>query len=126
MVTTMSNETLKVDGRVHTVGNAPTAREKVRAREPDQAREVQKRAQTEAVPPASEERVQRAAERIEAYLKSVSRALEFRVDADSGRTVVSVRDAETGDLIRQIPGDEVLRLAEMAEDQTVVLVNEQV
>jgi flagellar protein FlaG len=126
MVATMSNETLKVDGRAQAIGSALTAPEKAPAREPSHAREAQKKAQPEAVQPASEQRVQRAAERIEAYLKSVSRALEFRVDADSGRTVVSVRDAETGDLIRQIPGDEVLRLAEMAEDQTVVLVDEQV
>lgn len=68
--------------------------------------------------------VQQIAKRIESYLKSVDRSLEFRVDAASGRTVVSVRDAETGDLIRQIPGEEVLRFAEMAEDQTIVLVNE--
>jgi flagellar protein FlaG len=63
---------------------------------------------------------------IERYLKSVSRSLEFRVDGPSGHTVVSVRDAETGDLIRQFPGEEVLRLAEMAEEQTIVLVREKV
>jgi flagellar protein FlaG len=122
----MSNETLKVNGPTHPLGGAPAAHDKLRAREQDPAREGQRIAVTEASRPPSEQRVQHAAERIEAYLKSVSRALEFRVDAGSGRTVVSVRDAETGDLIRQIPGDEVLRLAEMAEDQTVVLVDEQV
>jgi flagellar protein FlaG len=64
------------------------------------------------------------AQRIESYLKSVNRSLEFRVDDESGRTVVSVRDGETGDLIRQFPSDEVLRLAQMAEDQTIVLLEE--
>jgi flagellar protein FlaG len=122
----MSSETLKVDGRAHPIGSAPTARAKGGAPQPDRTREVQRTVQTADSQPATEQLIRRAADRIEAYLKSVSRALEFRVDADSGRTVVSVRDAETGDLIRQIPGDEVLRLAEMAEDQTVVLVNEQV
>jgi uncharacterized FlaG/YvyC family protein len=38
--------------------------------------------------------------------------------------VCSVRDAQTGDLIRQIPNEEVLRLAELAHDETIVLVNE--
>jgi flagellar protein FlaG len=66
------------------------------------------------------------AQRLETYMKSVSRSLEFRVDAGSGRTVISVRDSDTGELIRQIPSEEVLRLAQMAEDQTVVLVNEKV
>jgi flagellar protein FlaG len=68
--------------------------------------------------------IEAVAQRLETYLKSVSRSLEFRVDAGSGRTVISVRDSDTGELIRQIPGEEVLRLAQMAEDQTVVLLNE--
>lgn len=55
--------------------------------------------------------VHAAARQIESYLKSVGRTLEFRVDADTHRTVVTVRDAESGDVIRQIPGDEALRLA---------------
>jgi flagellar protein FlaG len=70
--------------------------------------------------------IEKVAARIDQYLKSVSRTLEFRVDGSSGHTVVSVRDTETGDLIRQFPNEEVLRLAEMAEDQTIVLVNEKV
>ena len=70
--------------------------------------------------------LEQVAARIDKYLKSVSRTLEFRVDAPGGHTVVSVRDTETGDLIRQFPNEEVLRLAEMAEDQTIVLVNEKV
>lgn len=78
---------------------------------------------TAAVKP-SPEVIKEVAERIESYLRSVGRSLEFRVDAASGRTVLSVRDAQTGELIRQIPDEEVLRLAEMAEDQTIVLVNE--
>jgi len=66
------------------------------------------------------------ANRIENYLKSVNRALEFKVDSESGRTVVTVRDAENGELIRQIPNEEVLRFAQLAEEQTVVLVSEKV
>ncbi len=71
--------------------------------------------------PASIEAVAR---QLESFLKRVSRSLEFHVDDASGRTVCSVRDAETGDLIRQIPNEEVLRLAELAHDETIVLVNE--
>lgn len=70
--------------------------------------------------------VKQIAHRIENYLKSVNRALEFKVDDASGRTVVTVRDAENGDLIRQIPNEEVLRFAQLAEEQTVVLVNEKI
>ena len=78
---------------------------------------------TKPAPPEAEV-VKKVAQQLESYLRSVSRSLEFRIDAESGRTVVSVRDKETGDLIRQIPNEEVLRLAEAAQDQTIVLLNE--
>jgi flagellar protein FlaG len=71
-------------------------------------------------------KVEQIAERLESYIRSVSRSLEFKVDANSGRTIISVLDAETGDLIRQIPNEDVLRFAELAEEQTVVLLNEKV
>jgi flagellar protein FlaG len=71
-------------------------------------------------------KVEQIAERLESFIRSVSRSLEFKVDANSGRTIISVLDAETGDLIRQIPNEEVLRFAELAEEQTVVLLNEKV
>ena len=51
------------------------------------------------------------ARQIESYLRSIGRMLEFRVDEDSGRTVITVRDSRTGETVRQIPGDEALRLA---------------
>jgi flagellar protein FlaG len=68
--------------------------------------------------------IEKVARQMETFLKRVSRSLEFHVDDASGRMVCSVRDAETGDLIRQIPNEEVLRLAELAQDETIVLVNE--
>jgi len=64
-----------------------------------------------AVERPSAEEVQRAAKQIEASMRSMNRYLEFRVDEDSGRTVVTVRDKNTGEVVRQIPSEEVLRLA---------------
>lgn len=72
-------------------------------------------------PVAPSEATQAVARQIEAYLRSNNRSLEFRVDADTGRTVVSVRDSETGELIRQIPGDEVLRIAQAMKELTALL-----
>jgi flagellar protein FlaG len=70
--------------------------------------------------------IEAVAQQLETFLKRVNRSLEFHVDQASGRMVCSVRDAQTGDLIRQIPNEEVLRLAELAHDETIVLVNERV
>lgn len=68
--------------------------------------------------------IEKVAHQLENFLKRVSRSLEFHVDEASGRVVCSVRDAQTGDLIRQIPNEEVLRMAELAHDETIVLLNE--
>jgi flagellar protein FlaG len=65
----------------------------------------------EAAEPPSAEEVQHAARQIEAFMRNMNRYLEFRVDQDSGRTVVTVRDKTTGEVVRQIPSEEVLRLA---------------
>lgn len=62
---------------------------------------------------ANPDAVKAAAEQIEKWMKSSGRSLEFRVDSSSGHTVVSVRNPQTGELIRQIPSEETLRLAAM-------------
>src|SRR5262245_55669166 len=55
--------------------------------------------------------VKRAAQQLEAHMQGMNRYLEFRVDEDSGRTVVTVKDKTTGETIRQIPSEEIMRLA---------------
>lgn len=59
--------------------------------------------------------VRAAAQQIDSYLKSVGRQVEFRVDDATGMTVVTVRETATGDVIRQIPNEEVLQLARRFE-----------
>jgi len=55
--------------------------------------------------------VSAAAKQIESYLRAAGREFEFRVDEDTHMTVVTVRQAATGEIIRQIPNEEVLQLA---------------
>jgi flagellar protein FlaG len=47
---------------------------------------------------------------LQTYLKSTQRDIEFTVDGDTGSQVVTVRDANTGDVIRQMPTAEALRI----------------
>jgi flagellar protein FlaG len=49
------------------------------------------------------------ARQINSYLHSNSRQLEFRVDAESGDPVITVRDAE-GNVVRRIPGEDALEM----------------
>jgi flagellar protein FlaG len=57
------------------------------------------------------EATQAVAERIRQYLREAGRELDIYVDADTNRTVITVRDQATGEVIRQIPSDEILRIA---------------
>lgn len=60
----------------------------------------------------SRERVEDAVATIQEFVQSVRRSINFAVDDDSGRVVVKVTDAGSGDVIRQIPSEEALKLAE--------------
>jgi flagellar protein FlaG len=62
-------------------------------------------------PAPTPDRVEQAVQQIQSYLNDTRRQLQFQVDAGSGRTIVRVVNAETQELIRQIPSEEVLKLA---------------
>jgi flagellar protein FlaG len=49
------------------------------------------------------------------YVQRVGRDLHFSVDKESGKTIIKVLNSETKELIRQIPTDKVLALAEILE-----------
>ena len=56
--------------------------------------------------------VSKVAERLNDFVQSSQRSLRFRVDDNSGRTVITVVNAATDEVIRQIPPEEVLSLAQ--------------
>ena len=57
-----------------------------------------------------------AVQEIQSFLQTQNRNLAFTVDEGTNRSVVTVKDSTSGDVIRQIPSDEVLRLAERIKD----------
>lgn len=65
---------------------------------------------------ASAEEVAGAVSVIREFVQSVKRNLDFRLDDSSGRVVVSVTDSESGDVVRQIPSEDALKLAESLEE----------
>jgi flagellar protein FlaG len=75
-------------------------------------------------PPARELRPEerlKIAERLQDLARASRRQLEFRVDQDSNRVVISVRDERTGELIRQIPDATALRISQRLESQAEAL-----
>ena len=51
----------------------------------------------------------------------MQKGLKFSVDDDSGKQVIKVQDIESGDIIRQIPSEEALALAQKLSEVSGVL-----
>jgi flagellar protein FlaG len=51
----------------------------------------------------------------------MQKGLKFSVDDDSGKRVIKVQDIESGDIIRQIPSEEALKLAEKLSEVSGIL-----
>ncbi|MGH1487600.1 MAG: flagellar protein FlaG [Cellvibrionaceae bacterium] len=79
--------------------------------------EIEKKPQTEEVAEAA---VEDAVTELNSYVQSIQRDLHFSIDEDSGVTVVRVRDKESGELIRQIPEDIFLNLAQKLKDDNTI------
>jgi flagellar protein FlaG len=50
------------------------------------------------------------------FVQSKNRQLSFSVDEDSGKQIVKVTDSESGDVIRQIPTEEVLNFSKRIKE----------
>lgn len=70
--------------------------------------------------------LQSALSKMTAHVQNLQRALQFSVDEESGETVVKVVDAETKEVIRQIPSEEVLAIANRLRSTAGVLLAESV
>jgi len=49
-------------------------------------------------------------EEVNEFVASINTGLSFRFDEGSGRDVVTIFDANTGDIIKQIPSEEMLEI----------------
>lgn len=74
-------------------------------------------------PNLTEEVMRAVAQQIESYMRANGRDLQFSVDQESGRTVVTVRNSTTGEVIRQIPDAEALRIAQSLGSQPSTLLD---
>lgn len=53
-----------------------------------------------------------AVETVRTVVADLQRQLQFTVDEDSGRTIITVIDRNSGEIVRQIPSEEILQIAE--------------
>jgi flagellar protein FlaG len=60
--------------------------------------------------------IQEAIERLNRQMQDTGRNLNFSVDQASGRVVIVVKNTSTGEVVRQIPDESLLRVAHNIED----------
>ena len=69
--------------------------------------------------------LERAVAEISQHLEAQTRTdLQFRMDRDAGRVVVSVVDARDGTVLRQLPSEVVLRIARHLDEYQAHLIEE--
>lgn len=72
----------------------------------------------------STENLEQAVSQLNDYVQNLQRTLQFTVDEESGKDVVTVSDVDTKEIIRQYPSEEVLAIARQIsqeKDETVRL-----
>jgi flagellar protein FlaG len=74
--------------------------------------------------PVEVPRIESVTRQIDSFLRSFGRSINFRVDPGSGQMIVSVIDATTGEIIRQVPGEDALKLAQSIEASMSAMVDE--
>jgi len=60
--------------------------------------------------------LQEAVDRVNEQLRQNGRALNFSIDKASNRTVITVKNSASGEVIRQIPDETLLRVAHTLEE----------
>ena len=67
------------------------------------------------------QKIEQAVQQITSFGKDLTRSLSISVDERSGNYVVQVQNAETKEVVRQIPAEEVLRIAEVVAERNADL-----
>jgi len=74
-------------------------------------------------PPAAPDVLQRAAQRVVAAMEDGGVSFDFTIDKQSGLTIVRIFNKATGELVRQIPSEEAVHVAQLlrADEQRSLL-----
>lgn len=78
-----------------------------------------------AAQPVSPEQLEAAVDSVREYIRPHNNSLQFSVNDDIGRIVVTVVDSETEEVIRQIPAEEMIAIAKALDSIKGLLVRQQ-
>lgn len=94
------------------------------AQAPQAAQQVSQADKLQARNDEQRKELSEAVSQLNDFVQTVQRDLQFEVDNDMGRTIVKVVDQSTQEVIRQIPDEVALRLAEnLQQDEPLTLFN---
>jgi flagellar protein FlaG len=100
---------------------APQPASTVTDKAPEKPKAVNVAAEADKKPDKDDTHLKQAVQQIEKFVQSIKRNLEFSIDEQSGKVVVKVIASETGEVVRQIPSAEALKLAESLSNASHVL-----
>lgn len=80
-------------------------------------------AQAQNASPTRED-VEKAAQQVNDFLKPINNSIQFNVDDDTGITVVKIVDLSTKEVVRQIPSQEMLSIAQAIDTMKGLLVQQ--
>jgi flagellar protein FlaG len=75
---------------------------------------------------STEDMMKRVAEAMDKYVRSTQNNLEIKIHEGTGRILIKVVSQETGEVIREIPPEEMLDLAVKMEEMAGVLFHKSV
>ena len=75
-------------------------------------------------PPPTFEQLQQAVKNINTALQARSQDLEFSVDSESERLIVTVTDKDTKEIIRQMPSKEAMEIAKALDHLQSLLIRQ--
>lgn len=96
---------------------APAETEKASASLPTaKAPEIPKKAEIDYDPKQRQQELAEAVDRLNEQMRQNGRALEIGVDRSLDRAIYTVKNSQTGEVVRQIPNETLLRVAHHLEE----------
>jgi flagellar protein FlaG len=116
----ITDVTAEVELKAQRAQSRADARAQVAEKAAEAARQIP------AAPPVEIHKIESVTRQIDSFLRSMNKSLQFRLDESTGRMIVSICDSETGEVIRQVPGEEALRIAQDLENRLTGMLDEKV
>ena len=88
------------------------------------ARPVEQALASEGNNSARQQAIEQAVKNVNDFVKPINNSLSFKLDQDTGQTVIKVVDLSTQEVIRQIPSEEMLAIAKALDTMKGLLVQQ--